>query len=111
MIDALNDGDIDRFVSNYAHDVSVEMMNRDRRMKGADAVRMWITDAFDALEGFSNDLVGIYDDGDVVALEVIARGVTNREFAGRAPGEALDAHELYVYSLSEGKIDGVRVYH
>ena len=111
MVDALNDGDIDRFVSYYADDVSVEMMGRGRRMEGADAVRSWITDAFDSLDGFSNDVVGIYDDGETVALEVIARGTANRKFAGRAPGEALDAHEVYVYSLSDGRIHGVRGYY
>jgi steroid delta-isomerase-like uncharacterized protein len=111
MAGALNDGDIDRFVSYYADDVSVELMTSGRRMQGADGVRDWIVDAFDRLDGFSNDVLGIYGDGDTVVLEVIARGVANREIAGRAPGEALDAHEVYVYSLSEGKIHGVRGYH
>ena len=111
MVDALNEADIDRFVSYYADDVSVEMMGRGRRMEGAQAVREWIEDAFDALDGFSNDVVGIYGDGDTLALEVIARGTANREFAGRAVGAPLDAHEVYIYSLSGGRIDGVRVYY
>ena len=111
MVGALNEPDIDRFVSYYADDVTVELMTNGRRMEGADAVRDWIVDAFDGLDGFSNDVLGIYGDGDTVALEVIARGIANRELAGRAPGEALDAHEVYVYTISDGKIHGVRGYH
>ena len=76
MVDALNEADVDRFVSYYADDVSVRMMGRDRRMQGSQAVREWIEDAFDALDGFCNDIVGIYGDGDVVVLEVIARGTS-----------------------------------
>ena len=111
MVDALNEADIDRFVSYYADDVSVEMMGRGHRMQGAQAVREWIEDAFDALDGFCNDVIGIYGDGDVIALEVIARGTTNRQFAGRAPGEPLDAYEVYVYTLSGGRIADIRAYY
>ena len=111
MVAALNRRDIDQFVSYYADDVFVEMMGRDRTMRGAEAVRDWIVGAFDALDGFANDVIGIYDNGDTVALEVIARGIANRDFAGRAPGEALDQYEVYVYSMHKGKIQGVRGYH
>ena len=111
MVDALNRGDVDDFVSYYADNATVEMKGRGRRMDGADAVRVWIQDAFDSLDGFSNDVVGIYGDGETIALEVIARGTANREFVGRQPGERLDAHEVYVYTLSGGKIHGVRAYY
>ncbi len=110
MVAALNEADIDRFVSHYSDDVTVQMMKSGRRMEGNDAVRAWIEDAFDGLDGFSNDVIGIYGDGDTIALEVVARGVANREFAGRAPGEPLDAAELYVYDLRDGKISAVRAY-
>ena len=111
MVDALNEADIDRFVSYYADDVSVELMTSGRRMHGADEVRDWIADAFDGLDGFSNDVLGIYGDGDTIALEVIARGTANRQFGRRAPGEPLDAHEVYVYTLTDGRIREVRGYH
>ena len=110
MVAALNESDVDRFVSHYSDDVTVRMMASGRRMQGNDAVRAWIEDAFDGLDGFSNDVIGIYGDGDTIALEVIARGVANREFAGRKAGQPLDANELYVYELTDGKISGVRVY-
>ena len=110
MVAALNEADVDRFVSHYAGDVTVQMMASGRSIQGGEAVRRWIEDAFEGLDGFSNDVIGIYGVGDTIALEVIARGVANREFAGRAAGEPLDANELYVYELTNGKISGARVY-
>jgi ketosteroid isomerase-like protein len=110
MVAALNEADVDRFVSHYADEVTVQMMASGRSMQGSEAVREWIEDAFDGLDGFSNDVIGIYGEGDTIALEVVANGIANREFAGRAPGQPLDANELYIYELTDGKISGVRVY-
>lgn len=110
MVDALNTGDVDAFVDFYAPDVVVRMMGSGDTIEGVDSVRSWIEGAYDALEGFSNDVVGIYDDGDVVALEVVARGRANRDFAGRSEGEMFDNPELYVYRLDNGRIREARVY-
>ena len=44
MVDALNEADIDRFVSYYTDDVEVEISRFGRR-KGARAVGEWIEDA------------------------------------------------------------------
>ena len=111
MVAALNKADLDRFLSYYAENVSVEMMGRGRTMHGVEAVRAWIGDALEALDGFSNEVLGIYDHGDTVALEVVARGTANRNYAGRESGEALDKHEVYIYSMRAGKISGVRCYY
>lgn len=110
MVDALNQGDIERFVSYYTDDVKVDIIRFGRRLKGARAVGEWIEDAFDALDGFCNDLVGIYGDGEVIALEVTARGTATRPFAGRKVGEPLDAPEVYIYTFRENKIAEVRAY-
>ena len=110
MVEALNEADIDRFVSYYTDDVDVDIVHRDRHLEGAQAVRAWIEDAFDALDGFCNDVVGIYGDGDTIALEVIARGTTNRKFARWGVGEPLDAKEVYVYTFRGDKIARVRAY-
>lgn len=110
MVDALNEADIDRFVSYYTDDVEVEIIRFRRRLKGARAVGKWIEDAFDALDGFCNDLVGIYGNDEVVVLEVVARGVATRPFAGRQVGEPLDAPEVYIYTFRNGKIADVRAY-
>ena len=111
MVAALNEADLDRFLSHYAEDVSVEMMGRGRTMHGVEAVRAWIGEALEALDGFSNEVVGTYDHGDTVALEVVARGTANRDYALRASGEVLDKHEVYIYSMRAGKISGVRCYY
>lgn len=110
MVDALNEADIDRFVSYYTDDVEVEIIRFGRRLKGARSVGKWIEDAFDALDGFRNDLVGIYGNDEVVVLEVVARGVATRPFAGRQVGEPLDAPEVYIYTFRNGKIADVRAY-
>lgn len=110
MVDALNQSDIKRFVSYYTDDVQVEIIRFGRRLRGAHAVGKWIEDAFDALDGFSNDVVGIYGTGETIALEVIARGTATRPFAGREVGEPLDAPEVYIYTFREGKIAEVRAY-
>ena len=110
MVGALNDGDIDRFASYYTDDVDVDIIRFGRRLHGSQAVGEWIRDAFDALDGFSNDIVGIYGEGEVIALEVIARGTARRPFAGRSVGEPLDAQEVYIYTFREGKIADVRAY-
>ena len=110
MVDALNQADIERFVSYYTHDVEVEIIRFGRRLKGARAVGEWIEDAFDALDGFCNDIVGIYGNGQVIVLEVIARGTATRPFAGRQVGEPLDAPEVYIYTFREDKIADVRAY-
>ena len=110
MVDALNQADIERFASYYTDDVEVDIIRFGRRLKGNRAVGEWIEDAFDALDGFCNDLVGIYGDGEVIALEVIARGTARRPFAGRSVGEPLDAQEVYIYTFRDGKIADVRAY-
>lgn len=110
MVGALNDGDIDRFASYYTDDVEVDIIRFGRRLKGNRAVGEWIEDAFDALDGFCNDVIGIYGDGGVIALEVIARGTAKRPFAGRSVGEPLDAQEVYIYTFRNGKIADVRAY-
>ena len=110
MVAALNEGDIDRFASYYTDDVEVDIIRFGRRIKGARAVGKWIEDAFDALDGFCNDIVGIYGEGEIIALEVIARGTARRPFAGRSVGEALDAQEVYIYTFRNGKIADVRAY-
>ena len=110
MVDALNEADIDRFVCYYTDDVEVEISRFGRRLKGARAVGEWIEDAFDALDGFCNDIIGIYGDGETIALEVIARGTATRPFAGKEVGEPLDAPEVYIYTFRDGKIADVRAY-
>lgn len=110
MVDALNEAHIDRFVSYYTDDVEVEIPRFGRRLKGARAVGEWIEDAFDAIDGFSNDVVGIYGDGELIVLEVIARGTATRPSAGREVGEPLDAPEVYIYTFRDGKIADVRAY-
>ncbi len=110
MVDALNQSDIKRFVSYYTDDVQVEIIRFGRRLRGAHAVGKWIEDAFDALDGFSNDVIGIYGTGETIALEVIARGTATRPFAGREVGEPLDAPEVYIYTFRKGKIAEVRAY-
>ena len=110
MVDALNQADIERFVSYYTHDVEVEIIRFGRRLKGARAVGEWIEDAFDALDGFCNDIVGIYGNGQVIVLEVIARGTATRPFAGRQVGEPLDAPEVYIYTFRGDRIADVRAY-
>ena len=110
MVEALNEADIDRFVSYYTDDVEVDIIRFGRRLKGARAVGKWIEDAFDALDGFCNDIIGIYGDGETIALELIARGTARRPFAGRSVGESLDAQEVYVYTFRDGKIADVRAY-
>ena len=110
MVDALNQADIERFASYYTDDVEVDIIRFGRRLKGSRAVGKWIEDAFDALEGFCNDVVGIYGDGEIVVLEVIARGTATRPFAGREVGEPLDAQEVYIYTFRDGKIADVRAY-
>ena len=110
MVDALNEADIERFVSYYTDDVDVDIVRFGRHLKGARAVGKWIEDAFDALDGFCNDVVGIYGDGEVIALEVIARGTATRPFARREVGEPLDAQEVYIYTFRDGKIADVRAY-
>ena len=110
MVDALNEADIERFTSYYTDDVEVDIIRFGRRLKGARAVGKWIEDAFDALDGFCNDVVGIYGDGEVIALEVIARGTATRPFARREVGEPLDAPEVYIYTFRDGKIADVRAY-
>ena len=110
MVDALNQADIERFASYYTDDVEVDIIRFGRRLKGSRAVGEWIEDAFDALDGFSNDVVGIYGDGEIIALEVIARGTAKRPFAGRSVGEPLDAQEVYIYTFRDGKIADVRAY-
>lgn len=110
MVDALNQADIERFVSYYTDDVEVDIVRFGRSLKGARAVGEWIEDAFDALDGFCNDIVGIYGNGEVVVLEVIARGTATRPFAGRQVGEPLDAPEVYIYTFRENRIADVRAY-
>ncbi len=110
MVDALNRADIDRLVSYYTDDVEVDIIRFGRRLKGAAAVGRWIEDAFDALDGFCNEVVGIYGDGEIIVLEVVARGVATRPFAGREVGEPLDAPEVYVYTFRDGRIADVRAY-
>jgi len=110
MVAALNEGDIDRFASYYADDVEVDIIRFGRRLHGARSVGEWIEDAFDALDGFCNEIVGIYGEGEVIALEVVARGVARRPFAGRSVGEPLDAQEVYIYTFRDGKIADVRAY-
>ena len=110
MVAALNEGDIDRFASYYTDDVEVDIIRFGRRLKGARAVGKWIEDAFDALDGFCNDIVGIYGEGEIIALEVIARGTARRPFAGRSVGQRLDAQEVYIYTFRNGRIADVRAY-
>ena len=110
MVGALNDGDINRFASYYTDDVEVDIIRFGHRLSGNRAVGKWIEDAFDALDGFGNDIVGIYGEGEIIALEVIARGTARRPFAGRSVGEPLDAREMYVYTFRDGKIADVRAY-
>ena len=110
MVDALNEGDADRFVGRYADDVTVTFMGSGKMVSGADGIRTWITSAFTMIDDFANDHIGIYGDGDTIVLEVFARGILNQDGFGKSVGESLNHHELYVYAMSGGKINEVRRY-
>lgn len=110
MVEALNRRDLDGFMRPYAEDVVVRMMGRGESFRGRDAVRDWLAEAFDALDPFHNEVIGIYGDGATLVLEVVAKGTPVKEFMGHRPGENWEQPELYVYEFRGDRIAEVRSY-
>lgn len=102
MVERLNAHDVDGFCRHYSPTVEVAFVRDGRRMSGREQIRAWMSDAFEMIDDLSNEIIGVYADGDVAVLEVVARG--------RRDGDNWQKQELYVYELDGDQIVRARCY-
>jgi len=110
LVQALNNGDARGFADCFTEDAVVRWMRSDRVLEGRPAVTGWIDEAVTVFDQLSNEIVGIYSDGQRVVLEVVAHGTQIRASRGAPAGRILNQHEVYVYEFRDGRISEARCY-
>ena len=111
LVDALHRRDAEAWVAAYTEDATVRWMMTGRVIQGREAVRQWLAD-IDAIFGnLEDEILGIYADGDTVVLELVAHSTLAVDYKDKTAGTRLNAPEVFIYRLVDGKVAEQRCYY
>jgi uncharacterized protein (TIGR02246 family) len=72
---AFDDGDVDRLVALFADDgVLVDMHDPGTQIRGKDAYRAYLVEAFGPFRDISTETTAIIEDGNTIVIETTVRG-------------------------------------